>query len=331
MTTREMKKLALAVFIIFALLFSSAAGTQLVETAKANPYPTPTEPKSPLGILTFEQAVVASENYGPGKWNWSGYQRTNSFETPPIVTPDGLVAGYLEWNQNGMLFEAVYPSGQVKTMIEHFDGLNDSAEYYIWALTLADYTRVWIDARNGDFLAEQYPREPGLLQFDVAVRVTEAPQPKMNLWDVINYEPSANYTWLSGSYQTDGTNLGHFLLRNPDGTFTEDLIPIGPVPTVGPTPSPVLLIKVSNDTETYNVWEITTTTKTYYIDERDGAIRYVVANVDIPNATSTVNPSPSISEFPSLIILPSVIAATISAAFLARRKRQPRFRSFGTT
>ncbi len=316
-----MKKLALAALIVFALLFSLAAGMQFVEMAKANPYPTPSESGSPLGILSFEEAVAASESYGPGKWNWGGYRLSSSFETPPLVTPDGLVAGQLEWNQNGTLFEAVYPSGQVKTMIEQFEGLNDSAEYYVWALTLIDHTRVWIDARNGNFLAGLFPRVPGLLQFDVAVRVTEAAQPKTNLWDVITYEPLANYTGRSGSYQTDGTNVGHFLLRSPDGTFTEDLIPIGPVPTIGPTPTPVLRIKVSNDTEAYNVWEIRTTTKTYYVDERDGAIRYVIANVDIPNATSTLNPSPSIPEFPSFMVVSIVMAAILAGLIISKRKQ----------
>lgn len=276
---------------------------------------------SVLGILDFEEAAVAASNTTTtGKWQWSGYRRSSSFQNAPLVSADGLISGHLEWNQNGSLFEADHPSGQVKAIIERFEGLNESETYYVWALTLMDHSQIWIDARNGDLLTGTPSRNPGTMQFDVAVRITQAAEPKINLWNVTLYERLANYTWASGTYRTDGDVVGHFLKRSPTGTFTEEYIPVGPVPTPGPSPPAVLRIQASNDADEYIVWEIKTKNQTFYIDERDGAIRYVIANANIPDLPVTQNPSPSIPEFPAWIILP--IAASALGLLVYFRKRR---------
>jgi hypothetical protein len=183
-----------------------------------------------------------------------------------------------------------------------------------------DHSQIWIDARNGDFLTGTPSRNPGTMQFDVAVRITQAAEPKMNLWNVTLYERLANYTWSSGTYRTDGDVVGHFLKRSPNGTFTEEYIPVGPVPTPGPLPPAILRIQASNDAEKYIVWEIKIKNQTFYIDERDGTIRYIIANADIPDVTVTPNPSPSIPEFPALAVL-ALAAVGVMVLVLAKRRR----------
>jgi parallel beta-helix repeat protein len=288
-------------------------------------------------IMGFTEALDSLENTVGEQWNILGYSWTNEFTTEPLVAPDGLVNGHLQYYfTNGSLHEAVYPSGEILGLIQQFSVANgsDSEEYYVWCLELMDGKRVFVDARNGDILYTMLARVPGALLFDVAVKITNASQPKIDLWNVTKYERLGDYS-LEAVSTSDGTITGHYLKRTSNGTFYDADFPLGPVPPIVPPKQPILYIQAFNDSDEYNVWEIRTQNYTYYIDARDGSIRYIIANNELPNATPATTSEPSPAPLHS-ITLPSLsieaailIAVTVSiiisiTAIVLKRHKQNR-------
>ena len=64
-----------------------------------------------------------------------------------------------------------------------------------------------------------------------------------------------------------GRVKGHLLWRVSNGTFYETWLPF-----VSDPGKEILYIEVLEDRETYNVWEITTEDKIYYVDAGNGVI-----------------------------------------------------------
>ena len=234
--------------------------------------PTPTPTPTPVEMISFEEAVECALKGGKLRWvEFSEYRWLEEFEGEPFVTPDGLVEGYFEWRaSNGTLYEAEYPNGKVRGKVEHFTGVEDTEEYYVWTITLKDGMRAWIDARNGELLSLSPSRVPGVLTFNTAVRVVYAPQKRIEEWRVQGYKRIGDFEF--EPFETpDGLVKGHLLWRASNGTHYEVLLPF-----IRDIRGKVLYIEAPDDIEEYNVWEITTENNLYYIDARNGIIRLIL-------------------------------------------------------
>jgi len=221
---------------------------------------------------------------------FSEYRWLGEFEGEPFVTPDGLVAGYLEWRaSNGTLYEAEYPRGKVRGEVEHFTGVEDTEEYYVWNIILMDGSYRHVDARNGELLSIFPSRVPGVLTFETAVRVVYAPQKRVEEWRVQEYKRIGDFE--SEPYETpDGLVKGHLLWRASNGTLYEVWLP-----HTRYTITKVLYIEAPDDTEEYNIWEITTENNVYYIDARNGIIRLILGGTG-------VSPIPPPKPLPSFVV-----------------------------
>jgi len=232
-------------------------------------------------MISFEEAVEYALKGGETRWKFSEYRWLKEFEGEPFVTLDGLVEGYLEWRaNNGTLYEAEYPSGRVGGEVERFTGVEDTEEYYVWMTTLKDGMRVWIDARNGGLLSLSPSRVPGLLTFKTAVNIVHAPQKEVEECVVREYKRIGDFEF--EPHETpDGLMKGHLLWRASNGTHYEVQLPF-----IRDIRGKVLYIEAPDDKEEYNVWEITTENKVYYIDARNGIIRLIIGE------TTPVYPTP---------------------------------------
>ena len=228
--------------------------------------PTPTSVQ-----VDFEEAVGrALVSSSIGKWSVGEYRWLGEFEGEPFVTSDGLVEGFFEWRaSNGTLYEAEYPSGEVYGEIERFTGVEDTEEYYVWGIVFMDGSSRHVDARSGEVLSLSPSRTPDLLTFEAAVRITRAPQRKVDEWNVQRYERLGFE--LEPHETPDGLVKGHLLWRVGNGTLFEVQIP-----SIQHAIGRVLYIEDPNDVEEYNVWEITNGDNVYYIDARDGTIRLIL-------------------------------------------------------
>jgi len=250
----------------------------VIYSSLLQPAPTPSPTISPTGTpplvkIGFEEAVEqASEGAyrTAGKWKFTEYRWLGSFQGETFVTVDGLIEGQFEWRAiNGTLYEAEYPSGKIIDEIERYSGVEDDEEYYVWQITLLDGAVCHIDSRNGEFLSFSPSRFPGLLTFEAAARVVNAPEPKIEEWEVHDYKRLADFE--SKPYETpDGLIKGHLLRRTSNGTLYEVIPPI-----ILDLRGKLLHIEVSGDSEEYNVWEIRDEKNFYYIDARNGAIRLI--------------------------------------------------------
>lgn len=259
--------LIVASVVVVALAY----GVQLAKLPVSTPTPTiPTSTPTPASLISFEEAVEYALNpRGPPRWETlSEYRWLSGFEGKPFVTPDGLEEGYLVWRaSNGDLYEAEYPSGKVRERIEQFIGAKDTEEYYVWRIELKDGIPCYIDARNGELLICGLTRVPGVLTFKTAARIVYAPQKKVEEWKVQEYQRVGNFEF-EPHKTPDGLVKGHLLWRASNGTLYE----VEP-PSILDTSRKVLYIKVPEDREEYNLWEITTEENIYYIDARNGIIR----------------------------------------------------------
>ncbi|MFQ6080515.1 MAG: carboxypeptidase-like regulatory domain-containing protein [Candidatus Bathyarchaeia archaeon] len=225
---------------------------------------------TPTRMISFEEAVEWALKGGETRWKFSEYRWLGKFEGEPFVTPDGLVEGHLEWRaSNGTLYEAEYSDGKIYGEIEHFTGVEDAEEYYVWKIILMDGASCHIDARSGELLSFSPSRVPGVLTFKTAVRVIYAPQRRVEEWRVQEYKRIGDFE--SKPYETpDGLVKGHLLWRVSNGALYEVMLPL-----IRDIRGKVLYVEVPDDTEEYNVWEITTQNNVYYIDARNGIIRLI--------------------------------------------------------
>ena len=224
-------------------------------------------------LISFEEAAAVLIGGSP-KWIGFGtYRNLGSFEGEPFVTEDGLTIGYFEWRaSNGTLYEAEYPSGKVYGEVEVFSGMEEETEeYYVWNIILMDGRKRWVDARNGDRLCDMPTRVPGVLTFSTATRIIDAPKKTVEEWDVKTYERIGEFEG-SGHETNDGLVKGHLLWRVSNGTFYQVWSPF-----ISDPGNKILYIEVPEDTENYNVWEIITEDKTYYIDARNGVIKLILS------------------------------------------------------
>jgi len=267
------KYLLIALVIVGIIIgyigYTLYAPSGTVPTPTATPTPTPT----PVQMISFEEAVECALKGGEPKWRFSEWRWLGKFEGEPFVTPDGLVAGHVEWRvSNGTLYEAEYPSGKVRGEIERFTGVEDTEEYYVWNIILMDGSSRHVDARNGELLSISPSRVPGVLTFETAVRVVYAPQKRVGEWRVQEYKRMGDFE--SEPYETpDGLVKGHLLWRASNGTLYEVWLPF-----IRDIRGKVLYIEAPDDVEEYNVWEITTDAVPpliYYIDARNGIIRLI--------------------------------------------------------
>ena len=231
----------------------------------------PTPP--PVQMISFEEAVECALK---GKWRVDGwieghYEGLGEFEGEPFVTPGGLVAGHLEWHvSNGTLYEAEYPSGKVHGEVERFTEVEDTDEYYVWQIILMDSAVCHVDARSGEVLSRFPSRVPNVVAFKTAVRIVYAPQKRIEEWKVQEYKRIGDFE--SEPYETsDGLVKGHLLWRASNGTLYE----VQP-PFITSTIGKVLYIEAPDDTEEYNVWEMTTEDNICYIDARNGIVRLIL-------------------------------------------------------
>lgn len=237
------------------------------------PSPTPTPSPTPLQIISFEESVESALNGSysiAGKWKFNEYRWLGKFESEPFPSKDGLVAGHFEWRaSNGTLYEAEYPSGGIRGEVECFTGVEDFEEYYVWMIILMDGAVCHVDARNGEFLSFSPSRFPGVLTFEAAIRIVHAPEKRVEEWKVQEYKRVGDYE--SKPYETsDGLVKGHILWRVSNGTLYEVQLPF-----IHYTIGKVLYIEVPDDVEEYNLWEIIIGDDVYYIDARNGVIRFI--------------------------------------------------------
>lgn len=238
----------------------------------------------PATLISFEEAVEYALNSDTGRWrewSYSQYQSTGELQGEPLVTKNGLVEGYMEWHaSDGKLYQAEYPANDssantsprpsILGEVEHFVGGEDAKEYYVWRITLMDGAVVWVDAQNGDILSYFPSRSPSALTFKAAARIIYAQQKTIKEWTVQKYERIADYE-SEGEETPDGLVKGHLLWRLSNGTLYEVHLP-----HTQNLIRKVLSIEAPEDTEEYNVWEITAEKKGYYIDARNGIIRYII-------------------------------------------------------
>ncbi|MEM2111619.1 MAG: PepSY domain-containing protein [Candidatus Bathyarchaeia archaeon] len=306
-------KFSSAIIIAVMVAFIGGAVFYSVPQPMADlPTPTPTlssSPPPPTNIISFEEAV---ESVSKGVWagRWKGVISSRfypDFTSEPFVTRDGMSSGYLLWRtSDGALWEFSNSTGEVYGMVAKHDGLSDKDEYYVWEITLYDGTDYYVDARDGKLLDLQAPRIPGIVSFSTALRILNAPEKRFRLWNVTEYKRIADYQdRYGGPYESpDGSVQGHRLWRVSNGTMYE-----APAVFIQDTRNMVLYIEVPGDNEEYNVWELKTKDKLYYIDARDGAILLVLP---IEPASS----SPPASPPPDLPTQPSSPTLDIFVAFL---------------
>jgi len=277
------KMLAAAIILTVAVAIAGAAYYLTLPAPSLSPTQTPTP--TPPTLISFEEAVEYALNLGTvghfvwRPWNYSEHRSTGELQGEPAVTENGLLTGYLEWRaSDGRLYQAEYPSDANATMpprpsilgeVEHFVGGEDVKEYYVWRIRLMDGAVVWVDAQNGDILSDFSSRCPGILSFETAARVINAPQKTIEEWSVQKYERIADYE-SEGQETPDGLVKGHLLRRLGNGTLYEVHLPFENYLV-----KKVLMIEAPEDTEEYNIWEITAEKKSYYIDARNGIIRYI--------------------------------------------------------
>ena len=266
-----MRRKFLFILIVASIIAIAVYGIQSAKLPILTPTPTvPISTPKPASLISFEEAVEYALNpRGPPRWETVSECRwLSGFEGKPFVTPDGLEEGYLVWRaSNGDLYEAEYPSGKVHERIEQFIGAKDTEEYYVWRIELKDGIPCYIDARNGELLICGLTRVPGVLTFKTAARIVYAPQKKVEEWKVQEYQRVGNFEF-EPHKTPDGLVKGHLLWRASNGTLYE----VEP-PSILDTSRKVLYIKVPEDREEYNLWEITTEENIYYIDARNGIIR----------------------------------------------------------
>jgi len=252
----------------------------------------------PPQIMSFEEALEFYSKQKYRLWN-SGFQGIGDFEGEPFVTADGLVIGYLCWYAgNGSIYEAVYPSGEVKGEMLRLRSALPSEAYYVWELIFMDASRAWVDARNGDILDITPARFLGTLSRQAALRVINASQQTVEEWDVQKYERT------KGADPLDEPTGERMLWRAANGSLYEFYYPIPDYKA-----KEVLRIQVSNDTEEYIMWEITTETETYYIDARNGIIRLIISNDELSSQHQIYQfPSEAIIGIAAIIIIVIVVA-----------------------
>lgn len=265
------RKYLLLALVIFGIIVGYVGYVLYVPPS---PTPTPTPTPTPLRMISFEEATeytLQGAYQTAGKWQFSEYRWLGDYECEPFVSSDGLLEGHLEWRaSNGTLYEAEYPSGMIHGEIEHFTGVEDLEEYYVWEITLMDGAVCHIDARNGEFLSFSPSRFPGVLKFEAAVRIVHAPQKKIEEWSIQDYERIGDFE--TRPYETpNGLVKGHLLRRASNGTLYEVQFP-----SITYTIGKVVIIEAPDDKEEYNIWEITTEDKIFYIDSRNGIIRLIL-------------------------------------------------------
>ena len=279
------RKLLVLLVVASVIVIALAYGVQWAKLPFSTPTPTtPTSTPKPTSLITFEEAVeCALKPRGEMRWmSFSEYRWLNAFEGKPFVTPDGLEEGYFEWRaSDGTLYEAEYPSGKVRGEIERFTGAKDTEEYYVWMIELKDGAIGHIDARNGDFLDIAPSRTPGVLAFATAARIVYAPQKRVEEWKVQEYQRVGNFEF-EPHKTPDGLVKGHLLWRTSDGTLYE----VEP-PFILDTSRKVLYVKVPEDRDEYNLWEITAEENVYYIDARNGIIRHTLPTHPLPTTHPT--------------------------------------------
>jgi len=290
-----MKEKHLLIALVIAGMICGIVGYILYAPSGTVPTPTPTSELTPVQMISFERAVECALKEGEARWKFSEYRGLGEFEGEPFVTPDGLVAGHLEWRaNNGTLYEAEYPSGKIYGEIERFTGVEDTEEYYVWNIILMDGSSRHIDARNGELLSISPSRVPGVLTFETAVRVVYAPQKRIEEWKVQKYKRIGDFE--SEPFETlDELVKGHLLWRASNGTLYEVWLPHTRY-TIGK----VLYIEVPDDREEYNVWEITTGNNVYYIDARNGIIRLIKEETPLPPPTKLIPAYTLDITFPSM-------------------------------
>ena len=264
------------------ILFVIVAVLIIIGSAVGAYYYTMTTPV-PTSLISFEEAVeyalnLSTEGHFEWRpWNYSEYLFTGELQGEPAVTENGLLTGYLEWHaSDGRLYQAEYPSDanmppkpSILGEVERFVGGEDVEEYYVWRITLMDGGVVWVDAQNGDILQISSSRVPGVLNFGTALRIIDAPSKKV-VEVAQGYKRLGNFEG-EGYESTDGRVRGHLLWRVSNGTLYEVWLPFNSYPR-----KEIFYIEVPEDREEYNMWEITTEDKVYYIDARNGIIKLLL-------------------------------------------------------
>ena len=227
-------------------------------------------------IKSFEEAIESWAKREFRLWN-IGRTSIGDYQGEPFVASDGLTIGYLFWYAgNGSIYEASYPTGEIKGEIFQLRSVNDFEVYYVWRLVLMDGRTDFINARNGNIVEELPGRTPGTLTQQAALRVVNASQPKIEEWSLQKYERIG----------LEESTEARSLLRTSNGSLYEYSQPIASYPL-----KEVLRIHVADDTEEYVMWEVTTQNNTYYIDARNGIIRLILSNdkiskvILLPNET----------------------------------------------
>lgn len=142
-----------------------------------------------------------------------------------------------------------------------------------------DGTTFHVDARNGDLLFMLPTRVPGIISFETAQRVIEAPEKQIDLWDIKSYE---RITTVDGGGQTpDSMTRGRLLWRAGNGT----LYKVG-YPHISDVGGVAWYIEAPEDTEDYHVWELITEDQIYVIHASLGIIKLM-----FPYPEPTASPS----------------------------------------
>jgi len=114
---------------------------------------TPPAPTTPTRPLSFEEALAAARNPKPSE-RWSGleeYRGIDDYRQPPYKAADGSTGHYLYHAEDGTLYEATYPSGEIGIPIARVVVPKDKEAYYIWEIR-ADLKQSFVDARTGEVL-----------------------------------------------------------------------------------------------------------------------------------------------------------------------------------
>lgn len=231
-------------------------------------------------IISFEEALEALEKMHYRLWNLSFSYVASDVSPDFFVSCDGLTEGFLAYyGGNNSVYLAEYPSGFVKTEVVRLSTNSSFEACYLWVLRQMDGSEVWVDATNGDVLLQVPARAPGVINFDVAVRVVTSPKPKVQAWVVEKYAQIGNYS-LQEYLSSDGSIRGRFYVRSIGGVLYESEVPVGPVQSPSNVPKPVLYIQVDNDQDEYYMWEITCGHRVYYVDARKGTIRLNISEIE---------------------------------------------------
>jgi hypothetical protein len=169
-----MKRTALALTLILALLFSTVAGAKLVNGAEANPEQLQTQ------IMSFEEAIE-SANIDNFSGSMISYSLTGEPKGDLFVDGSG-VSGFLMWlAPNGTFYEAEYPNGTALGEIGHTfeeSDWNPPDGYYIWHLGYGGGEEYWVLANNGTIFLYNPPRGGGPLP-------TQPPIPQEIIYRII--------------------------------------------------------------------------------------------------------------------------------------------------